>query len=727
MYNKTKTNDIMKNDRINVTALVSLFVMFVFSPIYGNNESLQKVLEELGFEFQNGEIVVNEKVENTTELNLSGKSILDFTGLDAFGNLESLVLDNSEYNIVGDDLFNNIKASNSHITSISFRNCGIIKLDLSSAVGFKRLYFDGNNKFESIFGFGKQTKAFDYISLPESTKWNYKEILDYYLANKDAAMEIEIAGNLQKYTEMRKVPNDKFRAFLINKYPDLFDANEMLDLTKEPQFDSDPSSTGMDWYTSSYNFMYFDASGMGDMDGYKFFKNRAIRRWWIYNAEFESIDMSGDKVLQEFVIGQNQETDDILSEHGMNKNVKRVNLEGCQNLIMLQTDGAIEEVNLKGCINLIYYVNGRSIKKADISDCDIIEVFFNSASMEKDATTSALEEIVMPTDYQGRGFKTFDISNSSIKVFDFTQIVPFEEDGVLIAAERCPNLKYAKYAGKLHGYTSFNYGYYEEIDLRGSLMKNGNGKWVPAEDNESFYAKNNPYLKILNGEEYVTDTDPDFVKEFEADVSDWSEWTYFQFNEYTGKLEIVEQDSYENDAMWADIPDWDFAIHAFNLRTNSGTSGNNGGGVYEHNDITWQFNQSELENFKYIEDKMGENNLVVDITNMPPKRVSASMSPVAIFEDYGQGNVKAFNKVFVIRLTSNRGYAVVRFARYYDGQVKIKYNLITGNKLGMNEVSTDDKETIKIYTIDGVRTYSYVKGINIVKLNDGTVKKILVK
>ena len=39
--------DIMKNDRINVTALVSLFVMFVFSPVYGNNESLQKVLKDL--------------------------------------------------------------------------------------------------------------------------------------------------------------------------------------------------------------------------------------------------------------------------------------------------------------------------------------------------------------------------------------------------------------------------------------------------------------------------------------------------------------------------------------------------------------------------------------------------------------------------------------------------------------------------------------------------------
>ena len=717
----------MKNNRLHIIALVSMFAMFMFSPVYGNNVVLEKALKDLGFEFSNGEIVVNQKVQNTTELDFSGKSITDFTGLDVFANLESLVLDNSEYSVVGDDLLTNIRKSNSNITSISFRNCNIEKLDLGSAEGFKRLYFEGNNKFESISHFGKTTKAFEYLSLPESAKWNYKEILDYYMANKDAAMEIEISGKLQKYTELRKVPNDKFRAFLMGKYPDLFDADEMLDLTKEPQFDSDPSSTGMDWYTSSYNFMYFDASGMGDMDGFQFFKNRAIRRWWIYNADFESIDMSGDKVIQEFVIGQDQETDDILSAHGMNKNVKRVNLEGCQNLIMLQTDGAIEEVNLKGCRNLIYYVNGRSIKKADLSDCDIMEVFFNSASMEKDAQTSALEEIVMPTDYQGRGFKTFDISNSSVKNFDFTQIIPSEEDGVLIAAERCPNLKYAKYANKLHGYTSFNYGYYEEIDLRGSLMKNGNGKWVPAEDNENFYGKNNPYLTKLNGEEYVTDKDPDFVKEFEADVSDWDTWTYFQFNEYTGKLEIVEQDSYENDAMWNEIPDWDFAMHAFNLRTNSGASGNNGGGVYEYNEVKWMFDKSELEGFDYVEDEMGENNLVVDITNMPPTMVSSSMSPVEVFEDLGQGNVKALNKVFIIRLTSNRGYAVVRFARYYNGQVKIKYNLLTSEKLGISDMTDENAKITEIHTMDGMCTETLVKGVNIVKLSNGTVKKVLVK
>ena len=717
----------MENRYMRISTLASLFAMFILSPIYANNEALVNALKSLGFEFSNGEIVVNEKVLNTKELDFSGKSISDFTGLNAFSNLEKLVLDNSDYPILGNDLLNNIKQSNSNIKSVSFRSCNINSLDLGAANGFKNLYFDGTNKFTTISNFGKDTSVFEYISFPESAKWNYKEILDYYLANTEAAIEIEIDGKLQKYTQYRKVPNDKFRAFLIGKYPDLFDKDEILDLTKEPKFNSSPSLTEMDWFTSSYNFMYFDASGMGDMDGYQFFKNRAIRRWWIYNAEFESLDMSGDKVLQELVIGTNQETDDILSEKSQNENVKRLNLEGCENMYLLQTDGAIEEINIKGCNSIVYYVNGRSIKNIDLSDCYNIEVFFNSTSMEKKTEPSALETIILPTKYTGRGLSTFDISNSNINNIDFTQIKPSEVDGVIIAAERCPNLKYARYNNKLHSMSSFNYGFFEEIDLRGALMKDRNGEWVPAEENEEFYGKNNPYLVILNGKEYVTDKDPEYVKELEVDASSWDKWTYLQFNEYSGLLEIVDQDSYENDAMWKDIADWDFALHAFDLRTNSGESGNYEGGVYECNEVKWDYTKSDLDGFNYTEDKMGEKNLVVDITNMPPTLVSASKSPIEVFENLGQGKVRAYNKVFIIRLASNRGYAIVRFAKYYDGKVKIKYTVLNNENSGINETLSDNAEISEIYTIDGMRVNDFVKGINVIKLADGTVKKVMIK
>ena len=717
----------MKNNKICLAAFIGIVALFFAMPVSADNTALTDALRDLGFKFNDGRIVVDEKVRQTTELDLSGKSITDFTGIDAFENLSSLLLDGSTYPVVGTDLLKNIRSSNAGITSVSMRSCGINSLDLAEASSFKRLYFDGTNNFTTISNFGASTPAFEYISLPESAKWNYTEILSYYTAHKDAAMEIEIDGSLQKYTNLRKVPNDKFRAFLMGKYPDLFDADQMLDLTKQPLFDDDPHLNDMDWYTSSYNFMYFDASGMGDMDGYQFFKNRAIRRWWIYNAEFESIDMSGDKVIQEFVIGQNQATDDFMSERGPNTKVRSINMEGCENLNMLQTDGAVENVNMKGCSNLIYFVCGPSIARADISGCSRMEVFYNSTALDRKAGVSALGEIIMPANYVGNGFKQFDVSNSSIAEFDFTQIVPSEDDGVLIAAERCPNLKYARYNNKLQIQSSFNYGYFEEIDLRGALMKNPQGEWVSAEDNEDFYGKKNPYLKIVNGKEYITQDDPDFVKSFDADLSKWDHWTYFQFNEYTGYLEIVEEVRYDEDEAWKDIADWDFAMHAYNLRTNSGASGNYGAGIHANNDVKWEFTKDALDKLTYTEDEMGENNLVVDISNMPPKMVSAPMSSVEVFEDFGRGIVKPFNKTFVLRLASNRGYAVVKFAKYNDGQVKIKYNLILNDNLGIEDVEAGSGEPAEIYTIDGMRSDKLVKGMNIVKYSGGKVKKIIKK
>lgn len=58
-------------------------------------------------------------------------------------------------------------------------------------------------------------------------------------------------------------------------------------------------------------------------------------------------------------------------------------------------------------------------------------------------------------------------------------------------------------------------------------------------------------------------------------------WTYFCFE----KGEVVGTSEYgneEQDALWADRLDWDFAICGKYLRTNSGTSGKGRGGVVQN-------------------------------------------------------------------------------------------------------------------------------------------------
>ncbi len=49
------------------------------------------------------------------------------------------------------------------------------------------------------------------------------------------------------------------------------------------------------------------------------------------------------------------------------------------------------------------------------------------------------------------------------------------------------------------------------------------------------------------------------------------------------------------------------------------------------------------------------------------------------------------------------------------------------NSTGISGTQADKVKVTKTYTIDGRETNGTVKGINIVKMSDGTVKKVMVK
>lgn len=46
---------------------------------------------------------------------------------------------------------------------------------------------------------------------------------------------------------------------------------------------------------------------------------------------------------------------------------------------------------------------------------------------------------------------------------------------------------------------------------------------------------------------------------------------------------------------------------------------------------------------------------------------------------------------------------------------------------GIDSIATVDTSVVAIYNLSGVKVNTYQKGINIVRLSDGTTKKILVK
>ena len=68
-----------------------------------------------------------------------------------------------------------------------------------------------------------------------------------------------------------------------------------------------------------------------------------------------------------------------------------------------------------------------------------------------------------------------------------------------------------------------------------------------------------------------------------------------------------------------------------------------------------------------------------------------------------------------------------------DGQAKLNDAIQAAeafikNTTGINEIgSTTDAKVSEIYGVNGARKSQLTKGLNIVKMSDGTVKKVLVK
>lgn len=54
-------------------------------------------------------------------------------------------------------------------------------------------------------------------------------------------------------------------------------------------------------------------------------------------------------------------------------------------------------------------------------------------------------------------------------------------------------------------------------------------------------------------------------------------------------------------------------------------------------------------------------------------------------------------------------------------------NLALSSTTGIDSIATGDTSVVAIYNLSGVKVNTYQKGINIVRLSDGTTKKILVK
>lgn len=182
------------------------------------NTELKAVLQQKGFTFDaEGKLVQDDKVKNTTSLDLSGTKIADLSGLDIFPNLTEVDLSDNEYKMSFD-----FSVLPKQITGVDltgnelYEFPGLLTIEIAE------------NGDETITVLRKLTKLY----LPESAKYNCKEIPTFYAQKKEADMKMEDAkGTLVAYNTLREVPDEVFRSILKVTFPSMF-VGDKIDISK---------------------------------------------------------------------------------------------------------------------------------------------------------------------------------------------------------------------------------------------------------------------------------------------------------------------------------------------------------------------------------------------------------------------------------------------------------------------------------------------------------------
>lgn len=189
------------------------------------NTELKAILQEKGFTFnEEGKLVQNEKVMNTTALDLSNCNLSDISGLQVFPKLAEVDLSGNKFKMKFDfsvlpSTINNINLTGNEI----YEYPGLVNIKTEE------------NGDETI----TVLREIQKLHLPEEAKYNMDELPALYKENEAAIKAgsidmkmINAAGSLVTYNTLRKVPDNKARELLKASFPSMFDG-DYIDLSKK--------------------------------------------------------------------------------------------------------------------------------------------------------------------------------------------------------------------------------------------------------------------------------------------------------------------------------------------------------------------------------------------------------------------------------------------------------------------------------------------------------------
>ena len=184
------------------------------------NAELKAMLKQKGFTFnEEDKLVQDDKVKNTTTLDLSGCNLTDVSGLGVFPNLTEVNLSDNKFSFSFD--LSMLPAS---VNSVDLTGNEIYEYP-----GLVKVITEENGD-ETVTVLRELKKLY----LPEGAKYNCDDLVSFYTTNKtvidNGSMDMKMAnnsGSLINYNTLREVPDEVLREFLLENFPSMFDGDHI--------------------------------------------------------------------------------------------------------------------------------------------------------------------------------------------------------------------------------------------------------------------------------------------------------------------------------------------------------------------------------------------------------------------------------------------------------------------------------------------------------------------
>ena len=194
-----------------------------YSEAQVTNTELRTILEKQGIQFdETGHMLLDDKVQNLTKLDLTGTKFTDFNSLTILPNLNELDLSDNEFGPAFD--FSTLPAQ---ITGVDLTGNEIYDFEGLVKVEFPE--DGGDTKVTNL-------REIKKLHIPATMKDNFDDMVYFYSQNKaainDKTMDVQMAdekGNLATYTTLRNIPDAELVKYFKHEFPAVM-VGEQIDM-----------------------------------------------------------------------------------------------------------------------------------------------------------------------------------------------------------------------------------------------------------------------------------------------------------------------------------------------------------------------------------------------------------------------------------------------------------------------------------------------------------------